>query len=36
MDTDNFTFEYTKNKAPVEPNEKWVAKVENEFEAGNH
>ena len=31
MDTDNFTLEYTKNKASVEPNEKWVAKVENEW-----
>ena len=31
MDTDNFTFECTENKAPVEHNEKWVAKVENEW-----
>ena len=31
MDTENFMFECTKNKASVEPNEKWVAKVENEW-----
>lgn len=31
MDTDNFTFAYTENKEPVERNEKWVAKVENEW-----
>ena len=31
MDTDNFMFEYTKNKEPVERNEKWVAKVDNEW-----
>ena len=30
MDTDDFTFAYAENKAPVERNEKWVAKVENE------
>lgn len=26
MDTDNFMFEYTENKAPVEHNEKWGGK----------
>ena len=31
MVTDDFAFAYTKHKTPVECNEKWIAKVENEW-----